>query len=237
MYMDTFSSPRQFKQSAYEQLSRMGKALAAPARLELLELLCQSPRTVEALAQLADMSIANASQHLRVLYAARLVDTAKRGLYVEYRIADEKVLRTLHAMRDLAEARLAEINEVTAAFLKSRDALEEVSSEELVRRVRQGDVIALDVRPSEEYQAGHIPGAMSIPIGELKKRLSEIPKKQEVVAYCRGPYCVMAIEAVQLLRKAGYRAFRMEYGIVDWRARGWRIDRAASNSRPGESPK
>ena len=176
------SPSRQFKQAAYAQLARIGKAMAAPARLELLELLCQSPRTVEALARLADISVANASQHLRLLHAARLVDTTKRGLHVEYRIADEKVLRFVHAIRDLAEARLAEVKEVTAAFLESRDALEEVSSEELVRRVRQGEVTALDVRPLDEYRAGHIPGALSIPLGELKKRLPELPKKREVVA-------------------------------------------------------
>ncbi len=229
------SASRQFKQAAYTQLARIGKALAAPARLELLELLCQGPRTVEALAQLAGISVANASQHLRLLHSARLVETTKRGLFVEYRIGDEKVLGLMHAVRELAESRLAEIKQVTASFLKSRDVLEEVSGEELTRRVRQGEVTVLDVRPQEEYQAGHIPGALSIPLSELRKRLSELPKKREVVAYCRGPYCVMAVEAVQLLRKAGYRAYRMEQGVVDWRVRGWRIEKAR-DSRPGAHP-
>lgn len=219
-------SSRQFKHTAYAQLARIGKALSAPARLELLELLCQGPRTVEALARLAGISVANASQHLRLLHSARLVDTTKRGLYVEYRIADEKVLRFLHAMRELGEARLAEIKDVTAKFLQSRDAIEEISGKELVHRVRQGEVTVLDVRPTQEYRAGHIPGALSIPLDELRKRLCDLPKKREVVAYCRGPYCVMAIEAVRLLRKAGYRAHRMEQGVVDWRARGWRLEKA-----------
>jgi len=225
------STARHFKQTAYTQLARIGKALAAPARIELLELLCQGPRRVEALARLTSLSVANTSQHLRVLHSARLVETTKRGLFVEYKLGDEKVLGLVHAVRDLAESRLAEIKEITASFLKSRDALEAISKEELIRRVRQGVVTVLDVRPAEEYQAGHIPGALSIPLGELPQRLAELTKKRDVVAYCRGPYCVMAIEAVQMLRKAGYRAHRMEQGVVDWRARGWRIEKPR-HSRP-----
>ncbi len=224
-------SHRQFKDGVYEQLARIGKAVSAPKRIELLELICQGPRTVEALARLADLSVANASQHLKVLRAARLIDAEKKGLYVEYRLADEAVGRYLLSTQTLADARLAEIRQLTHDFLEQRGALEAVNREELMRRVRDGDVVVLDVRPSEEYAAGHIPGAVSVPIGELKSRLKELPKGQVIVAYCRGPYCIMSIEAVELLRKKGFRAQRMEQGVLDWRARGWRIESETGKSR------
>lgn len=215
---------RRFKDAIYEQFARLGKAIAAPKRLELLDLLCQGPRTVEALADQAALSVANASQHLQVLRAARLVDAEKKGLYVEYRLADDEVCRFFVALRSLAEARLAEVDQVTREYFEARGEMEGVEGDELLRRVKSGEVTVLDVRPVEEYRAGHIPGALSIPVGELKARLKELPKQREVVAYCRGPYCVMAIEAVELLRKKGYRAQRMEQGVVDWRARGWRVE-------------
>jgi len=217
---------RDMKDGVYGQFARIGKAVSAPKRIELLELLCQGPRTVEALAGQAALSIANASQHLQILRAVRLVEAQKKGLFVEYRLADEGVLRFVHAMRALAEARLAEIGEITQAYLKARGALERVSGKELMQRVRDGEVTVLDVRPAEEYRAGHIPGARSVPVSELRKRLAELPKNREIVAYCRGPQCVMAIEAVQLLRQEGFRAHRMEEGVVDWRARGWRLERS-----------
>jgi len=223
---------RQFKDSIYEQFARVGKAVSAPKRLELLDLLCQGPRTVEALANEAGLSVANASQHLQVLRAARLVEAEKHGFYVEYRVADDQVSRFFHSLRELAETRLAEIEQVTRAYLSERGAMEPVQSDELLRRVRNGEVTVLDVRPSEEYRAGHIPGALSVPLSELKKRLAELPKDREVVAYCRGPYCVMAIEAVALLRKKGFKAHRLEHGVVDWRARGWRIERSKEEVRP-----
>ena len=217
---------REMKDGVYGQFARIGKAVSAPKRIELLELLCQGPRTVEALAEQAAVSVANASQHLQVLRAARLVEARKKGIFVEYRLADEDVLRFVHAMRALAEARLAQIGEITHAYLKERGALERVSGKELMQRVRDGEVAVLDVRPAEEYRAGHIPGARSVPVSELRKRLAELPKNREIVAYCRGPQCVMAIEAVELLRKEGFRAHRMEQGVMDWRARGWRIERS-----------
>ncbi len=220
----TASPHRKFKDAVYEQFARIGKAVAAPKRLELLDLLCQGPRTVEALAEQASLSVANASQHLQILRAARLVDTEKKGLYVEYRLADEQVCRFFRALRGLAEDRLAEVEQVTRAYLTERGAMEAVEGDELLRRVRDGEVTVLDVRPAEEYRAGHIPGALSVPLSELKKRIAELPKRREVVAYCRGPYCVMAIEAVEILRKKGFRAHRMEQGVVDWRARGWRVE-------------
>lgn len=216
-------STRQFKNDVYEQLARIGKAVSAPKRLELLDLLCQGPRTVESLADQTAISVANASQHLQVLRAARLVTAAKKGLYVEYRPADEEVCRFFVELRQLATSRLAEIERVTRAFMEQRGVLEEVRGEELIRRVRTGEATILDVRPVEEYQAGHIPGALSIPLADLKTRLRDVPKDREVVAYCRGPYCVMAVDAVTLLRARGFRAHRLEQGVADWRARGWRI--------------
>ena len=216
-------STRQFKNDVYEQLARVGKAVSAPKRLELLDLLCQGPRTVESLADQTAISVANASQHLQVLRAARLVTAAKKGLYVEYRPADEEVCRFFVALRQLATSRLAEIERVTRAFMEQRGVLEEVRGEELIRRVRTGEATILDVRPVEEYQAGHIPGALSIPLADLKTRLRDVPKDREVVAYCRGPYCVMAVDAVTLLRERGFTAHRLEQGVADWRARGWRI--------------
>jgi len=223
--------PRRFKDSIYEQFARLGKAISAPKRLELLDLLCQGPRTVEALAEQAGISVANASQHLQVLRAARLVETEKKGLYVEYRLAGDEVCTFFFALRGLAESRLAEVEQVAREYFEQRGAMEAVESEELLRRVRNGEVTVLDVRPPEEYRAGHIPGALSIPIGELKARLKELPKDREVVAYCRGPYCVMAVEAVELLRKKGFTAHRLEQGVIDWRARGWRVEAERGGAR------
>jgi rhodanese-related sulfurtransferase len=215
---------RRFKDAIYEQLARLGKAVSAPKRLELLDLLCQGPRTVEALAEQAAISVANASQHLQVLRAARLVDAEKKGLYVEYRLADHDVSGFFVALRGLAESRLVEVEHVAREYFEERGAMEAVDGDELLRRVRRGEVTVLDVRPAEEYRAGHIPGALSIPVGELKARSKELPTDREIVAYCRGPYCVMAVDAVELLRKKGFRAHRMEQGVADWRARGWRVE-------------
>ena len=215
---------RRFKDSIYEQFARIGKALSAPKRLELLDLLCQGPRTVERLAEQAALSTANASRHLQVLRAARLVEAVKQGFYVEYRLADEAVAHFFCALRGLAQSRLAEVDQVSRAYFEQRGAMEPVAGEELLRRVKSGEVTVLDVRPVEEYRAGHIPGALSVPVAELKARLKELPRDREIVAYCRGPYCVMAVEAVELLRKKGFKAQRMEHGVSDWRARGFRIE-------------
>jgi len=211
---------RAFKNAIYEQLARIGKAISSPKRLELLDLLCQGDRTVEVLARLADLTIANASQHLRVLLAARMVEADRRGLYVVYRVSDQTVCDLFRAMRAAAESRLAELEQITRRFLEGREGMEPVDRKALLKRVRNGEVAVLDVRPIEEYRAGHIPGAISIPLQELERRLSELPRDQEIVAYCRGPYCVLAIRAVEVLRSKGFRATRLEEGIPDWRAYG-----------------
>lgn len=212
---------RSMKDGIYAQFARIGKAVSAPKRIELLELLCQGPRTVEVLARQAALSVANASQHLQILRKARLVEAERRGLFVEYRLPDEGVLRFVSSMHEVAKARFAEIGSITHAYLKARGALERVSGEELLRRVRRKEVLVLDVRPADEFRAGHIPGARSMPVSELKRRVAELPRSKEIVAYCRGPHCVMAIEAVELMRRKGLRAVRMEHGVMDWRMRGW----------------
>jgi rhodanese-related sulfurtransferase len=215
---------RRFKDAIYQQFARIGKALSAPKRLELIELLCQGPRTVEALAQQAAISVANASQHLQVLRGARLVLGEKKGLHVEYRLADDEVCRFFVSLRSFAESRLAEVELVAREYFESRGTMEAVEEDELLRRVSRSEVTVLDVRPASEYRAGHLPGALSVPVAELSARLDELPRDREIVAYCRGPYCVMAVEAVDLLRRKGFRAHRLERGVVDWRARGWTVE-------------
>jgi rhodanese-related sulfurtransferase len=220
----TTRDPASLKSAVYEQIARLGQAASSPGRLELLDLLSQGPRTVEALARQTGHSIATTSHHLQVLRRARLVRADKAGLYVTYRLADQQVETFLLDLRRLAESRLAEIQHVTRQFLHARGAMEAVNNDELVRRIRAGEVTLIDVRPREEYVAGHIPGALSMPLSDLPKRLKQLRKHAEVVAYCRGPYCVMALEAVDFLRRKGYRAQRLEHGVADWRARGWRVE-------------
>ena len=208
------------KSALYEQLARVGKAVSAPARLELLDLLAQAPRTVEALAGLTRLSVANTSQHLQVLRAAGLVESSKDGLYVTYRLASNDVAEFSVRLRRLAEARLAELDRVKDQFFATSADLDAVSGKQLLERMRRGEVVLLDVRPAEEYAAGHIRGAVSIPHDELKRRLDELPKDRRVIAYCRGPYCVFAANAVKLLRRRGFAASRIEDGVAEWRARG-----------------
>ena len=229
------SKPRhRFKTAIYEQIARIGKATATPCRLELLDVLTQGPRTVEALATQIGHSVANTSHHLQVLRRARLVEAEKAGLHVTYRLADPQVGTFVLQLRTLAQSRLAEIEQVSRQYLKQRGALEAVNDDELLRRVRAGAVTVIDVRPREEYLAGHIPGALSIPLSELKKRVPDLSKRRDVVAYCRGPYCVMALDAVDILRHKGFRAHRMEHGVLEWRARGWRVETGGGAHAAGE---
>jgi len=221
------SPKRRFKDSSYGNLARIGKAFAAPKRLELLDLLCQGPRTVEALAIEAELSIANTSQHLRHLREARLVESEKSAQFVEYRLASEDVAHVFVALRQLAEARLLEMDQVAREYLSERKAFEPVESAELLRRASAGEVVVIDVRPESEYEAGHLAGALSIPVAELSKRLAEVPSGREIVAYCRGPYCVMALDAVETLRNAGFCAHRLEYGVADFLVRGAPVERTS----------
>lgn len=214
---------RQFKNQLYEQFARISKALANPHRLELVDILAQSERTVEELAREAALPIANASQHLQILRAAQLVSVRREGLYAYYRLADERVFRVWQALRDLGQAQLAEVDYIVRSFAQERSSLQAVSAAELRKRLENGSIV-LDVRPSVEYAAGHIPGARSIPVEELATRLEELPRDQPVIAYCRGPYCVFADEAVALLRSHGYDAYRLEEGLPDWRAMGLPVE-------------
>lgn len=218
------TSTRRYKDSIYGQFARIGKAMASPRRLEILDLLCQGPRTVDVLARQVGQTIANTSHHLQALRAARLVETEKEGVFVNYRLADDKVCALFRAIQELAESRLAEIDRVTREFLDARGAMEPVDRDVLLDRVRSGEVTVLDVRPTDEYLAGHLPGAISVPVDELKQRLAELPRDREVVAYCRGPYCVMAIDAVELLRAQGFEAVRLQIGVPEWRARGLPVE-------------
>jgi rhodanese-related sulfurtransferase len=211
---------RDFKDASYGQLARIGKALASPKRLELLDLLCQADRRVEALAAETKMSVANTSQHLQVLQAARLVETSKNGRYVVYRLADALVVDFFRSFRLLAEDRLAEIEQIRRRFFSAGGALDRLDRETLLRRVQQRKAIVIDVRPSNEYLTAHIAGALPMPLEQLKQRLSELPRNKEVVAYCRGPFCVLAKEAVELLRSRGFRATRLEDSVQDWLASG-----------------
>jgi rhodanese-related sulfurtransferase len=215
------------KAVVFEQIARIGQASGSPSRLELLDVLSQGPRTVETLAQQTGQSVATTSHHLQVLRRARLVDAEKAGLYVTYSLADPQVGQFLLELRRLAESRLAEIHHVTRQYLAARGGLEPIDEEELLRRVRTGDVTVVDVRPREEYVAGHLPGAISVPLADLARRAGELRKRRDIVAYCRGPYCVMALDAVDLLRRKGFRAHRLEHGVAEWRARGWRVESGA----------
>ena len=211
---------RVFKDALYSQFARIGHAMASPRRIELLDLLGQGEKTVEMLAEQIATPIKNTSAHLRALRQARLVETRREGTYIYYRLADDDVLRLLRALEALGHSRLADVQQVVRLYLDGQDELEPVTLKELRQLMRAGDVTVLDVRPAEEFKAGHIPGALSIPVSALKRRLRELPKNREVIAYCRGRYCVYSLEAVTLLRRNGYDARRVEEGMPDWRAAG-----------------
>lgn len=216
--------PAEAKRTLNEQFSRVAKAVAHPKRIELLELMAQTERPVDALAEATAMGVSNTSAHLQVLRRARLVDTRREGTQIFYRLACPEVLAFLSALRGVAAAQLAEVGKVTHDYFESRDALEPISRDDLLQRASDGEVVVVDVRPGEEYRAGHIPGAASIPLNELVERLDELPSDTEIVAYCRGPYCVMAVEAVAMLRERGRRARRLEDGWPQWKAAGLPVE-------------
>lgn len=218
---------RAFRNQLFEQFERIGKALASRRRLELVELLAQGERTVEDLAGESGMSLANTSLHLKALRQAQLVDVRRQGLYAYYRLSSDRVFALWQALREIGDAQLADVQRVVTTYLQDRKSLAAISTEELVQRLKERSVIVLDVRPQDEYRAGHIAGARSIPVSELQARLREVPKGREIVAYCRGPYCVFADEAVQFLRSRGRNAFRLESGFPDWKAQGLPVTTAA----------
>ena len=226
----TRDTHREFKDRLYGQFARIGKALSSPHRLEILELLAQSERTVESLATEIGLSLANASQHLQALRQAALVDSRKDGLFVYYRLASPEVFDLSKVLRTVAEGRLAELERLVHEHFGDRADAEAVPMAELLKRARSKQVVILDTRPANEYIAGHIPGAISVPVDDLKQRLQTLTKGKEYVAYCRGPYCVYADRAVELLKAHGRRARRLTDGFPEWRAAGLPI---ASGIEPG----
>ena len=208
------------KRRLYVQFALVAKAIAHEHRLELLEHLGQGARSVEALSALAGLSVANASQHLQQLRRAGLVAAERQGKHVLYRLADDAVVSVLGALRGVAERNLGEVDKVVAGYFRARDAMEPVSRHELLARLKDGTVTVLDVRPEDEFALGHVPGALNIPLKQIEGRLAELPRRREIVAYCRGPYCVLSFEAVAALRAKGFKVRRLADGLPEWRAAG-----------------
>jgi len=217
-------STQETKRELYQSIAKVALALASGNRLQLLEFMAQGERSVDALAALAGVTVANASQHLQALRRAGLVAARKEGQRVYYRVAGDDVVRLHHSLRMVAESRLAEVRQLINEFLGDRGALEAVPAAELLARAKKGLVMVLDVRPPEEYAAGHVPGAINVPVEKLEGYLAQLPKKREVIAYCRGPYCLMSLEAVAALRKRGWKARRLEDGFPEWKAAGLPIE-------------
>ena len=213
------------KERLYQAIGRVAAALGSAGRLQLLEFVAQGERSVDALATMTGLSVANTSKHLQALRQAGLVSARKQGLRVYYAIAGDDVSLLLAALRGVAEHRAADVEKLLQAWLAHRDELEPVPAREVLARVRRGLVTVLDVRPAEEYAAGHVPGAINVPVDRLEKYLSKLPKRKEVVAYCRGPYCLMSFEAVEKLRQRGFKAKRLENGYPEWRAAGLPVER------------
>jgi DNA-binding transcriptional ArsR family regulator len=221
--MSTDPYHRQLKDPLYGQFARIGRALAAAKRIELLDLLAQGERPVAELAEAIATPLKNTSAQLGALRAAGLVDTRREGTQIFYRLADDGIHDLVRQLQAVARGRLAEVERIARAYIDDRDGLEPIGARELAERLRAGDVTLVDVRPREEFDAGHIPGALSLPIAQLGRVRLQLPRAQEVVAYCRGRYCVYSVEAVELLRRRGYRARRFEEGLPGWRASGRRV--------------
>jgi len=219
------STPANPKRDVFHNLARIGTALSSPVRLEFLELLAQGERSVDQLATLTGVSVANTSQHLQKLKAAGLIVGRKEGQYVFYRLAGDEIVELLGALGRTGAAYLAEVERTVRLYFAAKDDLEPVPARELLERARKGLVTVLDVRPPEEFAQGHVPGAVNIPVHELEKRLAELPRRREVVAYCRGPYCLMSYDAVVLLRKKGLKARRLQDGLAEWRLAGLPVER------------
>lgn len=222
------SQPDNLKKLLFEQFGKVAKALGSGPRLEIVDFLSQAERTVEDLADLSGLSLANTSQHLQVLRRSGLVEARREGAYSYYRLSGESVFSLWRAIRIAGEDHMAEVQRVLKTFEKNRESMEAIDATELSRRLKDGTVTLIDVRPTIEYEAGHIPGAISWPVETLRKRLRELSKKSTVVAYCRGPYCLQSDEAVALLLKQGFTAQRLEYGLPEWRAEGRKIERTVT---------
>ena len=220
---------REIKNLLYEQVARIGKAAASPKRLELVELLCQGEKTVDTLARQAELDVKSVSAHLKELKAARLVRARKAGKFMHYRLADAAVAEFWVGLRVLAEGRLLELQEVVNEFVRDPQQVAPLDRKAVLSRAKQGDVVVIDVRPAEEFEAGHLPFARSMPVSELKKRLNELPRNKDIVAYCRGPFCLMAKDAVALLQKQGFRAGRIEDGVAEWRSAGYPVVSGAAS--------
>ena len=213
------------KQALFDEFARVAKALASGRRAEIVDVLANGERSVEALAEELEMSIANASQHLQILRRAGLVSSRRKGTFIYYRLAAPEVGRFWHSLQEMASKRVAEVHRLTEAYIGGQESLEPLTKEELARRLRRKeDLVVVDVRPEEEYRAAHIRGAVSIPVSELKRRLRELPKRKEIVAYCRGPYCAFAPEAVRYLKRKGYKARALSTGLPDWTAAGLPVE-------------
>jgi len=222
---------REFKDETFAQFARIASAFASPKRIEIIDVLAQGERNVETLAAETGLTVANASRHLQILKAGGLVTSRKDGVQVIYRTASPEVLEGYRALRSLADERLADVGRLVREYFGDADGVEPITRKELIRRTRRGEVTIVDVRPDEEFAAGHIAGALSLPLSSLQRLLSEVPTKKEVIAYCRGPYCVLAAEAVRVLRKKGYSARRLEEGYPEWRDAGLPVESGSTASR------
>ncbi len=233
-------TPEQFRDTVFNQFARMGHAFSSKSRLVLMDILAQGERSVEVLARRGGLNLANTSRHLQILKTAGLAETRREGVQIYYRLADPMVHHCWKNLQSLAENRLAEVSEAVRTYFREREGMEPVPREELLRRAETGEVVVLDVRPVEEFEAGHIAGAVSIPLPQLKSQLDRIPGDRDVVAYCRGPYCVLAMEAVELLRNRGFNAFRLQDGFPEWKERELPVDPSGeeisetTNAGPGQ---
>jgi rhodanese-related sulfurtransferase/DNA-binding transcriptional ArsR family regulator len=221
----TTSTDAEKKSHLYEAIGRVALALGSAGRLQILEFVAQRERAVDELAAMTGLSVANTSKHLQALRQAGLVSARKEGLRVYYAIAGSDVVALLSALREVSEHRMAEVERLLRTWLSQRDEMEAVTAKEVLERAKKGLVVVLDVRPAEEFSAGHLPGAVNIPVHELEKRLRELPRRKEVIAYCRGPYCLMSYDAVSLLRRKGRKARRLAEGMPEWRAAGLPVER------------
>lgn len=226
--IEHMSNARRFKDTLYEYFARIGKATSSPKRLEILDLLCQGEKSVDELAKHAQLDVKNASAHLKVLYSSRLIESRREGKRVYYRIADSTVCEYWLSTRSMAEHRFAEIERVVKHYFNERETMVTLDRQALLGKARKGEVIVLDVRPRSEYEQGHLPHARSVPLADLEQRLATLPRNKQIIAYCRGPYCVLSSEALNILRKRGFKALRLSDGVLEWQAAGLPLVRDVS---------